>query len=146
MKVVAYGIKSFEKKFLAVANQKKHDITLIANTCSEETCLFAEGKKAIILCSNHTLSAAIIQKLAQFGIRYILLLRASAVVIDTSAIVANDIQLFDLSAYAPAAIEEQIIDTAIETSKRILENEALRTIETLDNCENEQLKSLHGLR
>ncbi len=49
MKVVAYSIKSFEKEFLAKANQKKHDITLISNPLSPETTRYAEGKDAVVV-------------------------------------------------------------------------------------------------
>jgi hypothetical protein len=40
MKVVAYSVKPFEKEFLAKANQKKHDITLIFNSLSLETAVY----------------------------------------------------------------------------------------------------------
>ena len=44
MKAVAYSIKPFEKEFLAKANQKKHDITLISNPLGIETVIYAKGK------------------------------------------------------------------------------------------------------
>ncbi|MES2810347.1 MAG: lactate dehydrogenase [Bacteroidota bacterium] len=71
MKAVAYNIKPFEKEFLAKANEKKHDITLIANALSIDTANYAEGKDAVIVCDNDDLSAPVIKKLAELGIKYI---------------------------------------------------------------------------
>ena len=55
MKAVVYSIKSFEKEYLAKANQKKHDITLIANPLSVDTVSFARGKDAVIVFKNDDL-------------------------------------------------------------------------------------------
>jgi D-lactate dehydrogenase len=46
MKAVAYSVKAFEKEFLAKANQKKHDITLISNVLSMDTITYAREKDA----------------------------------------------------------------------------------------------------
>jgi hypothetical protein len=72
MKVVAYSIKPFEKEFLAKANQKKHDITLISNRLNIETAVYAEGKDAIIVFTSDDVSAPVIDKLAKLGIKYII--------------------------------------------------------------------------
>ena len=56
MRVVAYSIKSFEKEPLAIANHKKHDITLISNSLSPKTASYAEGKEAVIVFNEDELS------------------------------------------------------------------------------------------
>jgi lactate dehydrogenase-like 2-hydroxyacid dehydrogenase len=71
MKVVAYSVKPFEKEFLAKANQKKHDITLIFNSLSLETAVYAAGKRAVIVFTSDDVSAPVIDKLAQLGVKYI---------------------------------------------------------------------------
>ena len=71
MKAVAYSIKPFEKEFLAKANQKKHDITLISNALSPDTAVYAEGKEAVIVFTNDDVSAFVIEKLAGLGVKYI---------------------------------------------------------------------------
>jgi lactate dehydrogenase-like 2-hydroxyacid dehydrogenase len=74
MKVVAYGIKSFEKEYLAIANQKKHDITLISNALTLETAAYAKGKEAVIIATSDFVSANIIDRLAAIRIKYIILI------------------------------------------------------------------------
>ena len=71
MKVVAYSVKPYERESLAKANQKKHDITLIFNSLSLETAVFAAGKKAVMVFSTDDVSAEVINKLAGLGIKYI---------------------------------------------------------------------------
>jgi D-lactate dehydrogenase len=71
MKVVAYGIQPSEKGILAHANQKKHDITLIANPLSAETAFYAQGKEAVIVFAPGDVPGPLLETLARLGIRYI---------------------------------------------------------------------------
>lgn len=71
MRVVAYSIKSAEKEPLAIANHKKHEITLISNSLSDETVFYAEGKDAVVVFTDDEVTASVIDKLAKLGIRYI---------------------------------------------------------------------------
>ncbi|ADY50958.1 D-isomer specific 2-hydroxyacid dehydrogenase NAD-binding protein [Pseudopedobacter saltans DSM 12145] len=71
MKAIVYSTKTFEKELLAKANFKKHDITLISNPLNIETVSYAEGKDAVIVSCNDDLSTPVIDKLAEFGIKYI---------------------------------------------------------------------------
>lgn len=71
MKVVVYSTRPYEKEFLAKANHKKHDITLISNSLTEETTFYAKGKDAVVVNINDDVSEAIINNLASFGIKYI---------------------------------------------------------------------------
>ncbi|WP_426669371.1 lactate dehydrogenase [Mucilaginibacter sp. McL0603] len=78
MKVVAYSVKPYERESLAKANQKKHDITLIFNSLSLETAVFAAGKQAVMVFSTDDVSAEVIDKLAGLGIKYITIRSANS--------------------------------------------------------------------
>jgi len=71
MRVVAYNIKSSEKEPLAVANRKKHEITLISNPLNVDTASFAAGKVAVVVTKEDDLTAEVMHKLAALGIKYI---------------------------------------------------------------------------
>lgn len=71
MKVVAYSIKRFEKEPLAIANHKQHEITLISNCLSPETVSFATGKEAVVLTTEDHVSAEVMGRLAELGVKYI---------------------------------------------------------------------------
>jgi lactate dehydrogenase-like 2-hydroxyacid dehydrogenase len=73
MKVVAYSINPLEREALAKANQKKHDITLIFNSLNLETASFAKGKQAVLIIDHDDASAEVIARLAEEGVKYIIM-------------------------------------------------------------------------
>src|SRR5690606_35543495 len=80
-----YSARNFEKEFLAKANLKKHDITLISNPLNIETVSYAEGKDAVIVFPNDDLSSPVVDKLAKYGIKYITTRSSSTDHIDKNA-------------------------------------------------------------
>ncbi|MCY1506347.1 D-isomer specific 2-hydroxyacid dehydrogenase, catalytic domain [compost metagenome] len=71
MKAIAYNITPKDKEWLILANHKKHDITIIANSLSEDTVAYANGKEALILLNEDPLDARLIAALRNNGIKYI---------------------------------------------------------------------------
>lgn len=71
MKAIAYNIKPEEKEWLIVANYKKHDITIIANSLNLDTLAFVHGKEALILFNEDPLDEPLINGLKELGIKYI---------------------------------------------------------------------------
>ncbi|MCX2574921.1 Rossmann-fold NAD(P)-binding domain-containing protein [Pedobacter sandarakinus] len=71
MKAIAYNIRPDEKEWLVLANYKKHDITIIANSLTADTLPFAEGKEVLLVFNNDDLSDLLIAGLKSLGIRYI---------------------------------------------------------------------------
>jgi lactate dehydrogenase-like 2-hydroxyacid dehydrogenase len=112
MKVIAYSVKPFEKELMAKANQKKHDITLIFNSLDNDTVRYAEGKQAVIIGSTDDLSAeAIIEKLANLGVKYIAARSAITNHIDKNAAARYGIKLGNIPPYCgPQEIAVQIIN------------------------------------
>ncbi|MCD0489242.1 lactate dehydrogenase [Pedobacter sp. MC2016-14] len=104
MRVVAYSIKSFEKEPLALANHKKHDITLISNQLGAETVNYAEGKEAVIVFTDDVVSAAVIHQLADMGVKYIATRSTSTIHIDQEAAAARNIKIANVPAVAMMAV------------------------------------------
>jgi hypothetical protein len=98
MKVVAYNINPFEREFLAKANQKKHDITLIANPLSYDTINYADGKDAVIVYESGAMATAIIEKLASLGVKYMVTCSAQQYTGKGDTKVANGIKIAHISA------------------------------------------------
>jgi len=73
MKVIAYGIQTCEREFLATANQKKHDITLIANPLSEATLFYAADKQAVIVTDEMTVADELAIRLSEMGVAHVLI-------------------------------------------------------------------------
>jgi D-lactate dehydrogenase len=120
MKAVAYSIKPFEKEFLAKANQKKHDITLISNSLSLDTAVYAEGKEAVIVFTNDDVSALVIKKLAVLGIKYIVTRSVGTDHIDKEAAGRYGIKLSNVPSYSPQAIAEHAVALAFALNRQLL--------------------------
>lgn len=71
MKAIAYNIKAAEKEWLVLANYKKHDITIIANSLTIDTLSFATGKEALLVFNQDDLTAEMMNGLKAIGIKYI---------------------------------------------------------------------------
>lgn len=120
MKVVAYSIKEFEKEFLARANNKQHDITLISNSLSLETVIYAEGKEAVVVFTNDDVSEAVIHKLADLGIKYIATRSLETDHIDRKAASLRQIKVANVPSFSPESIAEYAVMLALSLSRKIV--------------------------
>src|ERR1700733_1585155 len=120
MKAVAFSIKPFEKEFLAKANQKKHDITLISNPLNFDTAAYAAGKDAVIVFTNDDVSATVIDKLAGLGIKYIVSRSAGTDNIDKETAAKYGIKLSNVPSYSPKAIAEHAVSLAFALNRRLI--------------------------
>lgn len=71
MKAIAYHINSKDKEWLILANYKKHDITVIANSLTLDTLNFAAGKEALLIFNQDPLEASVILGLHALGVKYL---------------------------------------------------------------------------
>lgn len=73
MKVIAYNTGQIDKQFLALANHKRHKITIISVPLDEATVYFAEAKDVVIINGTDcSVSSVILKILISLGVRYII--------------------------------------------------------------------------
>ncbi len=120
MKAVAYSVRPFEREFLARANQKKHDITLISNALGMDTLVYAQGKTAVIVFTNDDLSAKIIVRLAALGIKYIVTRSVGTDHIDMNAAEKYKIRVTNVPWYSPEAIAEHAVAVGLALSRQLI--------------------------
>lgn len=120
MKVVIYSTQTFEKEFLARSNQKKHDITLLSNPLNTETTIYAEGKDAVVVFTNDDVSAPVVNKLADLGVKYIATRSAGTDHIDKEAASLRGIKLTNIPAYSPEAIAEHTVALAMALNRNLI--------------------------
>lgn len=111
MKVVAYSINPLEKEFLAKANQKKHDITLISNALSVETVAYAAGKDAVIVSDTDDVSGSVIEKLASLQIRFIITQSINTHHFDKDTAAKYGIKLANVQSSEPQAMANHTIES-----------------------------------
>jgi len=115
MRVVAYSITSAEKEPLAIANHKKHEITLISNALSIDTVSFAKGKEAVIVFSNDDVSAAVINQLADMGVKFIATRSNDVLHIDAAVAGLRNIKIANVPEMAIAGLPASEIPYALAT-------------------------------
>jgi D-lactate dehydrogenase len=120
MKAVAYSIKPFEKEYLAKANEKKHDITLISNALSPDTAIYADGKDAVIVFTNDDVSAGVIKKLAKSGVKYIVTRSTGTDHINKEAAAQLGIKIANVPSYSPQAIAEHAVAMAFALNRHLV--------------------------
>jgi len=122
MKAVAFSVKPVEKEYLAKANQKKHDITLISNPLGVDTAIYAEGKNAVIVTQDDDLSAPVAEQLAALGIQFIVTRSAGTGHIDKAALADHDIKIAnipDCPPCGPLLTKEALQEIADQTIKSL---------------------------
>lgn len=73
MKVIAYNISQIDKEFLALANHKRHKMTIISVPLDEATVYFAQAKDVVIITGDAcSVSPSIFEILISLGVRYII--------------------------------------------------------------------------
>lgn len=118
MKVVVYSTKSFEKEYLAKANHKKHDITLISNPLGIDTASFADGKDAVVVFTNDDVSAPVIKKLKNYGVKFIVTRSVGTDHIDKQAADAAGIKIANVPNYSPQSIAEHAISLIMALNRK----------------------------
>jgi lactate dehydrogenase-like 2-hydroxyacid dehydrogenase len=113
MRVVAYSIKSFEKEPLAIANHKKHEITLISNLLTPETASYAEGKEAVIVSTDDQVTATVINRLADLGVKYLAARSTVTQHIDQESANLRNIKIANVPATALVAVADQDLPFAL---------------------------------
>ena len=119
MKAVAYSIKTCEKELLIKADKKKHDITLISNALTTETISYAAGKDAVLVFSSDDVSAPVIQKLKELGVRYIATRTSGTDHIDLEEAHRLGIKVANVPGYSPDAVAEHAITLLLSLCRNI---------------------------
>ncbi len=120
MKAVAYSIKSCEKELLIKVNSKKHDITLISNRLTADTISYAEGKEAVLVFSCDDVSAPILRRLKEMGVKYIVTRSTGTDHINLSEAKSLGIKVANIPAYSPESIAEHALTLMLALSRNII--------------------------
>ncbi|RZM29349.1 MAG: lactate dehydrogenase [Pedobacter sp.] len=128
MRVVAYSIKSADKEPLALANHKRHEITLISNSLTAETVFYAKGKDAVIVYTGDDVSAPVINQLADLGIKYIATRSTDTSHIDHIAAGVRQLKIANVPQSALTDLDEEGLSMAL----------AVETIHNLDKWQEKK--------
>ncbi len=111
MKAIVYNIKPREKELLVIANNKKHDLTLISNELNVRTVSYAQGKEVVIVSSYDILDREMLWELKNAGVKKIVTRSKATTHIDLAEATRMEFTIANTpdEDQSPESIAQQII-------------------------------------
>jgi D-lactate dehydrogenase len=125
MKVFVFSAHPYAIPSLTKHAEGKHQLIFSDQTLSVWTAHLAKGCKAIAIFTADDASAPAIQKLSQFGVRFIALRSAGHDHVDLKQANACGIRVANVPAYSPYAIAEHAVALLLAFNRKIVESQCL---------------------
>jgi D-lactate dehydrogenase len=120
MKVLVYSAKDFEIPFLQKANNNKHQISFIQQRLTSRTAIKAAGYEAISIFSADDASSNILQKLKDFGVKYIALRSTGHDNINCQTAQKLGIKVANAPNYSSYAIAEHALALLLAINRKLI--------------------------
>jgi D-lactate dehydrogenase len=120
LKIVAYGIRDDEKPFLDNWSKENPDVT-VASTgklLDESTVDLAKGADGVVVYQQKPYTAAVLDKLAGYGVKNISLRNVGVDNVDVAAVKRNGLKVTNVPAYSPQAIAEFTVTELMRLLRR----------------------------
>ena len=118
MRVLIYSAKEFEIPYLEDTNNRKHKLTFIKDSLTSETAIKAVGYDAVSIFASDNASNTILEKLKDFGIKYIALRSVGHDNINLYTAKQLDIKVANVPAYSPYAIAEHAVALLLSLNRK----------------------------
>nr|WP_321248289.1 2-hydroxyacid dehydrogenase [uncultured Psychroserpens sp.] len=122
MNVLIYSAKDFEIPYLEAANTKKHKLTFTKEALSSETAMLAVGFDAVSIFSADEAWVITIEKLKDFGVKYITLRSVGYDNVNLRAASRLDIRVANVPEYSPYAIAEHAVALLLALNRKLIES------------------------
>jgi D-lactate dehydrogenase len=120
MKVLVYSARDFEIPYLIRANSSRHELSFIKESLSSETAIKALGFDAISIFSADEACFLTIEKLKDFGVKYITLRSVGYDNVNIRAAKRQKIKVANVPAYSPHAIAEHGVSLLLALNRRLI--------------------------
>ena len=120
MKLLVYSAKDFEIPFLKSANNNRNEVTYTKNALDSETALQATGYNAISIFSGDDASSIVLEKLWDFGVRYITLRSSGYNNLHIKTAKRFGFHVANASDYSPHAIAEHATALLLALNRKIV--------------------------
>jgi D-lactate dehydrogenase len=122
MKVAVFSTKSYDRRFLAAANESAgspHDFAFFDARLATDTAQLARGMEAVCPFVNDRLDAAALEVLAKSGVRLVALRCAGFNNVDLGAAEQRSISVARVPAYSPQAVAEHAAALILSLNRKI---------------------------
>jgi D-lactate dehydrogenase len=120
MKLLVYSAKKFEVPFLERANKNNYHVVFTHNALDSETAYQAVGFDAISIFSGDDASLTVLEKLRDFGVKYITLRSAGYNNIHVKCAKRFGIKIANAPDYSPYAIAEHAVALLLALNRKIV--------------------------
>lgn len=118
MKIAFFGKKQYDEKYFGEV-ETTHDIKFFKPRLSEETVIMAKGYDGVCVFVNDDVNGNVVRKLAEYGIKYILLRCAGFNNVDLNVAKEVGIKVARVPSYSPEAVAEHAMTLAMSANRRI---------------------------
>ncbi len=109
MKTAVFSTKSYDKEFLEKINQNKHELVFFDASLNADTIQLAENFQSVCVFVNDNLNKQVIERLADIGVKLIVLRCAGFNNVDVASACNNNITILRVPAYSPTAVAEHAL-------------------------------------
>ncbi|NAS11936.1 2-hydroxyacid dehydrogenase [Poritiphilus flavus] len=121
MKLLVYSAKDFEIPYLEEANQGRHQLSFTSVSLDSHTAMQAVGFRAISIFSGDDASMLVLQKLWDFGVRYISIRSSGYNNIHIKAAKRFGFKVANAPDYSPHAIAEHTMALLLSLNRKIIQ-------------------------
>ncbi|MFS4467863.1 2-hydroxyacid dehydrogenase [Maribacter sp. 2210JD10-5] len=120
MKLLVYSAKKFEIPFIRKANDDRHSITYTKDALDSETAFQALGYKAISIFSGDDASGIVLEKLWDFGVRFIVIRSTGFNNIHIKPAYALGLKVANAPNYSSHAIAEHAVGLLLALNRKLI--------------------------
>jgi D-lactate dehydrogenase len=125
MKTLIYSIHGFDRPFLEKAAKGKHELFFTEEPLNESTADLARGFESAALFTSDNGSAAVLEKIARYGVKYIALRSVGHDHVDLTRAKQLGIKVANVPAYSPYAIAEHATTLLMTLNRKIVRSQQL---------------------
>ncbi|MGO4816877.1 NAD(P)-dependent oxidoreductase [Flavobacterium sp. W22_SRS_FP1] len=128
MKILMYSSHEFDRPIIENAIHGKLEFVYTEQPLNQDTVEMAEGFEAISLFTPDNASAAILEKLYFYGVRYITLRSVAYDYIDLKRARALGIKVANVPAYSPYSVAEHAVSLLMALNRKIVLGQNLMNV------------------
>jgi D-lactate dehydrogenase len=120
VRIAVFSARSYDQRFLTSLNEGHgHDLTFLEPRLDATTARLADGFEAVCLFVNDVADAQTLDRLAELGVRLLLLRSAGFNNVDLDAAAARGITVSRVPAYSPYAVAEHTVALMLAVERRL---------------------------
>lgn len=123
MKVLVYSSRAYDQRALTEKLSGRHELHFTPERLSPESAVLAKDFDAVCLFTSDDASAPVLEKLHQFGVRYIALRSSGHDHADIEHAARLNLRIANAPDYSPYSVAEHAVALLMAVNRRILESQ-----------------------